>query len=169
MPHRRGGETTLKPGEWVFGGPELRVRTLLGSCVAATFWHPKHHIGGMCHYLLPERSATTKGDDLDGKYGTDALLLLTRAIEEAGTRPREYVVKLFGGGLMFPVSKHRPTANVGAQNVAHGQQLLTKLGYAISVENVTGAGYRTLHFDLATGEVRMKFHKVESPKGDRNV
>jgi chemotaxis protein CheD len=169
MPHRRRPEITLSPGQWLWGGSETRVKTLLGSCVAATFWHPKLHIGGMCHYLLPERPGGVIAETLDGKYGTEALTLLSREVDRAGTRPREYVVKLFGGGLMFPGLGNGSRWNVGAKNAAHGQRMLSELGFTISVENLTGSGYRTLHFDIATGEVWMRFRKVDSPREGHDV
>ena len=169
MPPKRRSETVINPGEWLFASGDLRLRTLLGSCVAATFWHPKLRIGGMCHYLLPERAGGIVGQELDGKYGTEALMLLSREVLRARTRPREYVVKLFGGGDMFPRAGQKSHWNVGAKNVAHGQRVLTELGYTISVENVTGRGYRSLHFDLATGEVWMRFRRIETLREDRDV
>jgi chemotaxis protein CheD len=171
MPHRRKREreTHLNPGEWFFGGGDLRVRTLLGSCVAATFWHPTRLIGGICHYLLPERADGVVGPDLDGKYGTEALTLMAQEVLRAGTKPPEYVVKLFGGGDMFPGLDQKSFGNVGAKNVVHGQRVLSRLGFTISVENVTGRGYRTLHFDLPTGEVWMRFRGIEAPAEERDV
>lgn len=40
-------ETVLAPGDVVFETRPVRLRTLLGSCVAITFWHPHRRIGGM--------------------------------------------------------------------------------------------------------------------------
>jgi chemotaxis protein CheD len=48
-------ELFLHPGEYAFGDAQTRIRTLLGSCVAITFWHPVLKTGAMCHYLLPAR------------------------------------------------------------------------------------------------------------------
>src|SRR5439155_18563598 len=42
-------EIFLQPGEWYFGDADTRIRTLLGSCVAITMWHPRRCLGGMCH------------------------------------------------------------------------------------------------------------------------
>ena len=50
-----GNEIFLQPGEFYFGDAATRIRTLLGSCVAITLWHPARMIGGMCHYMLPNR------------------------------------------------------------------------------------------------------------------
>jgi len=50
-------EVVLGPGDLYFGDRRTRIRTLLGSCVAVTLWHPKAQIGGMCHYMMPPVAA----------------------------------------------------------------------------------------------------------------
>ena len=35
-----GQKLFLMPGQWYFGGKASELRTLLGSCVAVTLWHP---------------------------------------------------------------------------------------------------------------------------------
>lgn len=161
--------STLNPGEWLFGGGDHRIRTLLGSCVAATFWHPRLRLGGICHYVLPERPRGIKGTELDPKYGTEALALLSNEALRAGAKPAQYVVNLFGGGNMFPETEPRAHRHVGAQNVALGQRLLAEMGYTISAESVAGSGYRTLHFDLNSGDVWMRYRSVEAPEEKRHV
>ena len=47
---------SLLPGELYFGQRHL-LKTLLGSCVAITLWHPQRQLGGMCHFLLPTACA----------------------------------------------------------------------------------------------------------------
>ena len=72
----------LQPGEFYFGEEKTRIRTLLGSCVAVTLWHPKLRIGGMCHYMLPRRPRDKAGaaEKLDGRYAAlgDAFHCATR-------------------------------------------------------------------------------------------
>lgn len=65
----------LQPGEFYFGDRETRLRTILGSCVAITLWHPRLRIGGMCHYLLPMRRGHHDEAELDGRYADDSLTL----------------------------------------------------------------------------------------------
>lgn len=75
MQPKHGREIFLKSGDFYFGDESTRLRTLLGSCVSNTMWHPARLIGGLCHYLLPSRdgaSATT----LDGRYAKEALQML---------------------------------------------------------------------------------------------
>ena len=94
-------EIFLQPGDYYFGDRNTRIRTLLGSCVSITMWHPQRLIGGMCHFMLPTRDSGKK-DTLDGRYADEAMEMFLRDIAAAGTRPAEYEVKLFGGGNMFP-------------------------------------------------------------------
>ena len=91
-------EIFLQPGDLYFGDRDNRIRTVLGSCVSLTFWHPKLLVGGMCHYMLPNRSLerrTASDLPLDGRYADEAIELLTKEINLAGVPHREYEVKLF--------------------------------------------------------------------------
>lgn len=101
-------EVFLQPGEYHFGDRNTRIRTLLGSCVSVVIWHPLLLIGGMCHFLLPQRSGRHSGSTLDGRYADEALQLLLQAASAAGTRAEEYQAKLFGGGNMFPDYLRQP-------------------------------------------------------------
>ncbi len=44
----------LQPGELYFGDSDTCIRTVLGSCVSLTFWHPKLLGGGN---MFPKLSA----------------------------------------------------------------------------------------------------------------
>ena len=94
-------EIFLQPGEFYFGEDKTRIRTLLGSCVAIVLWHPRLHIGGMCHYMLPQRPRKRQGEALDGRYAEDAMHMFMRELGRSGTNPADYQVKLFGAGQMF--------------------------------------------------------------------
>jgi chemotaxis protein CheD len=156
----RGASVVVHPGELFFGRGEGDVQTLLGSCVAATFWHRKQQLGGLCHYLLPERPRDARPGVVNGRYGVDALAWLHDEMLRAGTRPGEYVVRLFGGGNMFPGSKTPPRGHVGDKNIATGRRMLAHLGFAIASEHVAGDGYRVITLHLDTGEVSMRYQSV---------
>jgi chemotaxis protein CheD len=155
----------LKQGEVRFAGRNTRIRTLLGSCVAITMWHPEMLFGGMCHYLLPSRSKPGSGE-LDGMYGDEALELMLGEVRKTGTRPGDYQIKLFGGGQMFPDATHREGSNVGAKNVEAARQLLKRLGLSIHAEHICGAGHRNLIFDIWSGDVWMKHQPLKHPSCD---
>lgn len=142
----------LQPGDCCFGDRRTRLRTLLGSCVAITLWHPRRHIGGMCHYMLPERAAG-RGTPLDGKYADEALTLLAREIARRGTALREYEIKLFGGGDMFPSAGRCAQGRIGARNARFGKALLERQGLRAKASDLGGYGHRKLIFDLWSGHV----------------
>ncbi|WP_269532603.1 chemotaxis protein CheD [Chitinimonas sp. BJYL2] len=154
----------LQPGEVYFGDAETRIRTLLGSCVSITWWHPQRRIGGMCHYLLPQRpntqpSGTAKAGlpaQLDGRYAEEAFQLVMRYIQSTGTLPADYVVKMFGGGHMLNNGSSKLPA-VGDRNIEFGKQWLASHGFRLSREHLAGEGHRHIVFDIATGDVWVRF------------
>lgn len=149
----------LQPGEHYFGDKDTRVRTLLGSCVAVTMWHPKLLVGGMCHYMLPKRMK--RSGDLDGKYADEALELLITEARNLGTLPKEYHVKLFGGGNMFPRTQNQKISHVGKKNVDVGRELVKHHGLVLHAEHLGGDGHRNVIFDVWNGDVWMK-HQIVS-------
>ena len=119
-------EIFLQPGDLYCGDHNTRIRTVLGSCVSLTFWHPSLLVGGMCHYMLPSRaqerrSAAAHG--LDGRYADEAIVMLTKEIDAFGVPHREYEVKLFGGGNMFP-GRSNEKGHVGVKNVDSARKLV---------------------------------------------
>lgn len=92
-------EVYLQPGDYHFGGTYTRIRTLLGSCVSLVLWHPRARLGGMCHYMLPSRGRASALPD--GRYGDEAMRLLSEAVASSGTRVSDYQVRIFGGGTCF--------------------------------------------------------------------
>ena len=78
--------------------------------------------------MLGRRRSWRAGDGihaLDGKYADEALQLLLREIQATGGNPREYEVKLFGGGNMFEseVQSARRSINVAVDNVGASDAL----------------------------------------------
>jgi chemotaxis protein CheD len=156
----------VQMGGFYFGGGRLRLRTLLGSCVALTLWHPRLRIGGMCHYMLPSTCGSrppVRGPA--GLYALDALQLFRREIHNAGTQPSDYIAKMFGGGSMFPEYAHdaqcappcaeaarQACRDVPCKNIVTGHVLLEREGIALAAEDVGGEGSRVLIFDVWTGD-----------------
>ena len=158
----------LEPGDFHFGAAPLRLTTLLGSCVTVTLWHPRRHIGGMCHIQLPGRSAHRGDDALDGRYAEDAFTLFDLAMARHGSHASEYVAKLFGGGNMFPGSS-AGSIEVGNKNLLAARRLLAERKLQPATEHVGGAGHRKLIFDLANGDVWLAFSNLEATKEAASV
>jgi chemotaxis protein CheD len=142
----------LQPGEYFVGDAGCRIRTLLGSCVSITLWHPQRHIGAMSHFLLANRGSRRAGE-FDGRYGDEALHLLLRDLQRAGVDPRQCQAKVFGGGNMFPAISKASAARVGKMNGEAAHQLLDAHGIPVVSQCLYGVGHRQVIFDVATGHV----------------
>jgi len=149
-------EIFLRPGEWHWGDTDTRIRTILGSCVALCFWHPKLKIGGMCHYLLPSRRSKTESDPFDGKYGEEALEMMLEAMKTSKTAPKDYHLKIFGGANMFSDIIPDGGINVGKKNIELAESIAAKYGFSLQAKNVGGIGHRSILLDLWSGDVWLK-------------
>lgn len=161
-------EIFLQPGDFYFGDQGTRIRTLLGSCISITVWHPRLLIGGMCHYMLPTRNQP-RNTAPDGRYGDEAMALFLKEIQAAGTRPSEYEVKLFGGSNMFSgTGKSRCTEkncsdpltvsckDISCRNRRSARLLVERHGFSIKAENLGGTQPHNVLFDLWSGHVWIK-------------
>ena len=159
-------EVFLQPGEFYFGEEKTRIRTLLGSCVAITLWHPRLRIGGMCHYMLWNRLRPRTDETLDGRYAEEVMEMFMRELRRSHTRPAEYQVKIFGGGRMFD---HRPMDKKGKKpestasrisicerNAQVGRELVARYGFTSAAEDLGGDGHRNVVLDLWNGDVWVK-------------
>ncbi|RFC31862.1 MAG: chemotaxis protein CheD [Candidatus Nitrotoga sp. MKT] len=157
-------EIFLQPGDFYFGDTNTRLRTLLGSCVSITMWHPTKLIGGMCHYLLPSRE-NTSGASLDGRYAKEAMQMFEREIRAAKTHPSEYTVKLFGAGNMFSGIKRNQCdrnncidtinacMNISCKNMTAARSLAASHGFVVAAEDLGGNSHRQIIFDINNGNV----------------
>lgn len=154
-------EIYLLPGDLHFGDENTRIHTVLGSCISITLWHPRLHIGGMCHFMLPSRgTGKPSNGSLDGHYADEAIELLLCEIAKHKTRPDEYQVKLFGGGNMFRLALTENTFNVARDNVEAARALLDINGFDTHAEHMGGSGHRRIIFDLYDGSVLVKHEKL---------
>ncbi|WP_242873879.1 chemotaxis protein CheD [Pseudacidovorax intermedius] len=145
----------LQPGEWFVGDATLRLRTMLGSCVAITLWHPKRQVGAMCHFLLGERRRIARGgEELDGRYGDEALALMVQGLKRERVPAAECEAKIFGGGNMFPSRTAKGGAHpIGMQNGHAAREMLAGMGIPVRREHLFGEGHRQVIFDIASGSV----------------
>ena len=155
-------EIFLQPGEVFFGDSTTRIRTILGSCVSITFWHPIKLMGGMTHIMLPERGKLNHAHEfvLDGKYADEAMRLMLNEIKSAGTQPSEYEVKLFGGGDMFSKNTKKVKNLIGEKNAFAAIALLNQYGFLINAKHFGGLGHRSIIFDIWSGHVWVRHSPI---------
>jgi chemotaxis protein CheD len=152
--HHGGEKVFLLPGQWYFGHTGATVKTLLGSCIAITLWHPRRQMGGMCHFLLPTRAHASHGP-LDGRFGDEALELLSLEIKKAGTKTQDYEVHLYGGADTMP-DEAKVKFNIGERNVEKAWALIDQYGFQLQSIDVGGNEPRNVTIDLSNGQVVMR-------------
>lgn len=159
-------EIYLEPGGFYFGGPDVRVRTLLGSCVAMTLWHPRLRMGGIAHFMLPSRSRPRRvGEALDARYADDVMELFCERVRALRTKAVDYEVKLFGGGNMFPhMVRVKDCSDVSCRNVQAAHRLVSEHGFTLKAEHLGGSGHRSLIFDLRDGAVYLRHANRHPPR-----
>lgn len=175
----------LQPGGFFWGNANFRIKTLLGSCVALTLWHPTLKIGGMCHIMLPEKASDTRSIiDLNGKYAEDAVLLFLQEIKKTNKDISEFHGKLFGGSNMFTVQERiknieimqdksssdyllrRNINEIGLKNIAKIKSLLSEYKFNIISESVGGITHRKIFFNIWNGEVWMDMKEADRIKSE---
>lgn len=154
-------EIFLQPGEMYFAKGSVRISTLLGSCVSVSCWHPKHKVGGLSHFLLPDAGI---GNDANQgcRYANSGFELMLSEIRKQGLNNKEFEFKLFGGGCM-PKPAGAAHLQIGSKNVAAAKQLLTLHQLTIAAEHTGGVGYRRLMFDVWSGQVWLKYVELNLP------
>jgi chemotaxis protein CheD len=144
-------EVMLNPGDHFVGDKRHCIRTLLGSCVSITLWHRGRRIGAMSHFLLASRAPHQTGG-LDGRYGDEALRVMTEKLQRMHVAAEECEAKIFGGGNMFPEQPMK-SQNVGLRNGEAAREMLRLRGIEVVSESLFGVGHRQIIFDVATGNV----------------
>jgi chemotaxis protein CheD len=161
----------LGAGEIHFGAGNTRIHTTLGTCVSITLWHPIKRMGGICHFLLPTRPTTPLAPGREpGLYADEVMGAFAETLRANQTLPGEYVVKITGGGHMFPEylldiacrkgacldARRGACESIGCKNICAARTLLADAGYLIRAEDVGGHGSRQLIFELWTGDTLVR-------------
>lgn len=149
-------EIFLQPGELYWGDAGTRIRTILGSCVAVTIWHPKRKVGGMCHIMLPSRAKRQKiapaAWETSGRYADEAIALMVNEMAEQKIKSKDCQVKVFGGSNMFPRLNLKTADQIGDKNLEAVLALLKRNGFDIHANNYGGEEARYVIFDVWSGD-----------------
>lgn len=153
--HRRGfdhlRQDFLIVGEGGFYQDQVRVDTLLGSCVAVTLFCPFQKAGGVFHALLPTKAVYVRPNDTDYRFVDSAIDSLCTDFLAAGMQPRRLEAKVFGGSHALTDKK-----GIGRKNVEAAFTALKLHGIRVIFSSVGGKQGRRIVFLPHTGEVYMK-------------
>ncbi|MCG6574411.1 chemoreceptor glutamine deamidase CheD [Pseudomonas sp. AF32] len=158
---KAAAEVYLAPGDFRFATCPTRLRTILGSCVAITLWHPERKIGAMCHFMLPSRLRCSTA--LNGMYADEAIELFVREARAHRTDPEDYQLKLFGGGEMFPeLQREVPFGDVARLNINAALEMAALYRLDLIAQDLGSTGYRSIIFDLCNGDVWVRHQPIRT-------
>ncbi|EHQ91596.1 chemotaxis protein CheD [Desulfosporosinus youngiae] len=134
--------------------PDLLLTAGLGSCIGICIHDPFLKVGGMAHIMLPTANGSMGGNP--AKYADTALELLLKAIIGMGANKTRLKAKMAGGAQMFSFPGKPPVLKIGDRNAEAVEQELKRYGIPLLAADVGGSFGRTIHFDVGTGELRIR-------------
>ncbi len=159
----------LKPGELFILEKPAVVSTVLGSCIAVTFYNRRLPLAAICHALLPRCQRHTYvnsiNDILDRncascpdtfRYVDCSIAMMIESFSRRGISPMETQVQLFGGARMM-THQQRPGAAdpVGHQNSSLALKILADHGLKLTRSDLGGTTGRKILFNTETGIVTL--------------
>jgi chemotaxis protein CheD len=127
------------------------VTYALGSCIAVMLYDPVAKVAGMVHYMLPEASTPSGGENArPWMYADTGIPLLLRAVLENGANKRRLAVFAAGGAQ---VMNDNGVFNIGKRNCLALRKALWKSGLVAHAEETGGTEARTVRMEVGTGRV----------------
>ncbi len=141
----------VHPGQLFASADPHLVTTILNTCVAVCLFDAQSKIGGLNHYLLPNRVELGGGGP---RFGEGAMeQLLSRVVELGASKPR-LRAKIFGGAQGTTPSGAN---ELGRRNVALAYELLERAGVPVVAADHGGPSARKLVFQTDDGVAWVKY------------
>lgn len=144
-------EVFLAPGTLHCAAAPSRVTTILGSCVAVCLWDRRQRLGGMNHFVLPNRR---RDDDANLRFGDLATTTLVEQMLRLGCRVASLQAKLFGGAAVLPFAAGGDP--VGAQNVRVAIEHLRNHGIPVIARHTGGRSGLLIRLFTESGDVMVR-------------
>lgn len=143
----------ILPGEFFATQEDMLIVTTLGSCVSACIWDAGRGIGGMNHFMLPERMHDQAGwGSSSARYGAYAMEMLINKLQKMGARRSFLEAKLFGGGAVL----RQMTNNIGERNAQFARDYLLTEGIPVVSSDLGDIYPRKVYFFAKTGRAMIK-------------
>ena len=130
------------------------LATVLGSCVAACIRDPVAAIGGMNHFLLPDKGGEVNPDlplSASLRYGSYSMEQLINGILSAGGRRERLEMKIFGGANVLAGLR-----GIGHQNADFIERFLKAEGFKVTAADLRGTLPRKVQYFPSSGVARVK-------------
>jgi chemotaxis protein CheD len=141
----------IGPGELYASKRDILIVTVLGSCVSVCLTDPVTRIGGMNHFMLPERAESSTLLSEPARYGAHAMEMLINNLLSMGAQRSRLEAKVFGAGRVLP-----GMSDVGARNSQFALEYLERERIAVKARDVGGVHARKVYMFVETGRVLVK-------------
>ncbi len=141
----------IGPGELYASKRNIVIVTVLGSCVSVCLMDPIARIGGMNHFMLPERSDSATLLSEPARYGAHAMEMLINNLLSMGAQRSRLEAKVFGAGRVLP-----GMTDVGARNSKFAMAYLERERIPLRAQDVGGNHARKVYMFVETGRVLVK-------------
>jgi len=160
---RISGETVfVLPGyHFIQTDQAVPISTLLGSCVAACIRDTASGVGGLNHFLLPDKFDASD-DNQSSRYGVNAMEILINDLLKTGAHKNNLEAKIFGGANVIQTSAME---TVGTQNGNFVRNYLDVEGIPVLAEDLGGEYARRVYFFPVSGRVSV-LRILSTPEDD---
>jgi chemotaxis protein CheD len=141
----------IGPGELYASKRNILIVTVLGSCVSVCLRDPVARIGGMNHFMLPDRAGNSSLLSEPARYGAHAMEMLINNLLSMGAQRSRLEAKVFGAGRVLP-----GMTDVGARNAQFALEYLERERITIKASDVGGEQARKVYLFVETGRVLVK-------------
>lgn len=141
----------ILPGEYYVTVHDELIATVLGSCVSACVRDRVFGIGGMNHFMLPQKGSK---DDVSGaaaRYGNYAMEHMINDLLKNGAKRENLEFKLTGGARII-----KGMTNIGRRNIDFVLDYLESEGLKIISEDMGGDLPRKVIYQPRTGKLLVK-------------
>lgn len=140
----------IGPGEYYITQRDMVIVTVLGSCVSVCLRDPVAGVGGMNHFMLPERDQ--EGPlSASARYGAYAMEVLINQLFALGARRERLEAKVFGAARVLP-----GMSDIGERNAAFAIRYLKRESIRVLAEDLGSSEPCKIYFFAQTGRVLLK-------------
>ena len=151
----------IGPGEYYITQRDMLIVTVLGSCVSACMRDPVAKVGGMNHFMLPDRDG--EGPlSASARYGAYAMELLINQLFALGARRERLEAKVFGAARVLP-----GMSDIGKRNAAFAIDYLKRESIRVVAEDLGSEEPCKIYYFTQTGRVLLK--RLKSLRNDTIV
>ena len=144
----------ILPGEYYVTLHDEWIATVLGSCVSACIRDRVFGIGGMNHFMLPQKSEGSHDDDIIGaatRYGNYAMEHMINDLLKNGAKRQNLELKLTGGGRII-----KGMTNIGKRNIEFVLSYIETEGLQALSQDLGGDLPRKVLYHPRSGKMLVK-------------